>query len=230
MSKGKLERIIKMNLMMENKYITKKMLLKEGDVKDLETKKQNIINYLEDLKSQNSIIYKGTIQGYIDDMKSIDVNNICSGTNLSSDMKSKLDEAKDGLNKAKSFGIKDKNTVIPKIEQEIPFIESYCSTKTVEREKQEGPAPTGDQYYKSQQEKNNTQPSPEQGQNIVRVTSNPTQNTTQSNQSTTQSSNIPDSERRPRFMDELDRLNTDQRFTKQDIIDYVKSKVKIKTT
>ena len=168
MSKGKLERIIKRNLMMENKYITKKMLLKEGDVKD-------------------------------------------------------------GLRLAKSMA-KDKNNVIPKIEQEIPFIESYCSTKTVEREKQEGPAPTGDQYYKSQQEKNNTQPSPEQGQNIVRVTSNPTQNTTQSNQSTKQSSNIPDSERRPRFMDELDRLNTDQRFTKQDIIDYVKSKVKIKTT
>lgn len=228
MSKGKLERIIKRNLMMENKYITKKMLLKEGDVKDLETKKQTILSYLEDLKSQNPS-FKDKIQGYIDDMNSIDPNNVCSGNNLSSNVKTKLDDAKSGLKLAK-FAAKDKNKVIPKIEQEIPFIESYCSTKTVEREKQEGPAPTGDQYYKSQQEKNNTQPSPEQGQNIVRVTSNPTQNTTQSNQSTTQSSNIPDSERRPRFMDELDRLNTDQRFTKQDIIDYVKSKVKIKTT
>lgn len=31
-------------------------------------------------------------------------------------------------------------------------------------------------------------------------------------------------------MDELDRLNVDQKYTKQDIIDYVKSRVKIKTT
>ena len=44
MSKGKLERIIQRNLMMENKYITKKMLLKEGDIKELETKKQTILS------------------------------------------------------------------------------------------------------------------------------------------------------------------------------------------
>ena len=129
MSSVKFKRMIQKNLMMENRYVAKKMLLREGTIQELESKRQNIIKYLEDLKSQNSVIYKGTIQGYIDDMKSIDVNNICSGTNLSSDMKSKLDEAKDGLNKAKSFGIKDKNTVIPKIEQEIPFIENYCSTQ-----------------------------------------------------------------------------------------------------
>jgi hypothetical protein len=43
-------------------------------------------------------------------------------------------------------------------------------------------------------------------------------------------SKIPDSERKPKFMDELERLNTDPKFLKQDIIDYVKSKVVIKTT
>jgi hypothetical protein len=124
-----------------------------------------------------------------------------------------LDDAKDGLRLAKSMA-KDKNNVIPKIEQEIPFIESYCSTKTVEREKQEGPAPTGDQYYKSQQ-------------------ASGVQRMTQSQPSNVQSntpSKISDSERRPRFMDELDRLNTDPKFSKQDIIDYVKSKVVVKTT
>ena len=82
-------------------------------------------------------------------MKSIKVDSVCNGTNLSSDVKTKLDDAKDGLRLAKSMA-KDKNNVIPKIEQEIPFIENFCSTKTVEKEKQEGPAPTGDQYYKSQ--------------------------------------------------------------------------------
>jgi hypothetical protein len=212
MSKGKLERIIQRNLMMENKYITKKMLLKEGDVKELETKKQTILSYLEDLKSQNPL-FKGKIQGYIDDMNSIDPNNVCSGNNLSSDAKTKLDDAKDGLRLAKSMA-KDKNNVIPKIEQEIPFIESYCSTKTVEKEKQEDPAPTGDQYYKSQQ-------------------ASGVQRMTQSQPSNVQNnipSKIPDSERRPRFMDELERLNTDPKFSKQDIIDYVKSKVVIKTT
>jgi len=212
MSKGKLERIIQRNLMMENKYITKKMLLKEGDIKELETKKQTILSYLEDLKSQNPL-FKGKIQGYIDDMNSIDPNNVCSVNNLSSDAKTKLDDAKDGLRLAKSMA-KDKNNVIPKIEQEIPFIESYCSTKAVEREKQEGPAPTGDQYYKSQQ-------------------ASGVQRMVQSQPSNVQSntpSKISDSERRPRFMDELDRLNTDPKFSKQDIIDYVKSKVVIKTT
>jgi len=211
MSSVKFKRMIQKNLMMENRYVAKKMLLREGTIQELESKRQNIIKYLEDLKSQNSVIYKGTIQGYIDDMKSIDVNNICSGTNLSSDMKSKLDEAKDGLNKAKSFGIKDKNTVIPKIEQEIPFIENYCSTQTTKDIEKDQPAPTGDQYYKSQVS--------QQG-GLIRATSNQTD----------QSSKISDSERKPRFMDELDRLNSDQKYTKQDIIDYVKSRVKIKTT
>jgi hypothetical protein len=207
----KFKRMIQKNLMVENRYVAKKMLLREGTIQELESKRQNIINYLEDLKSQNSVIYKGTIQGYIDDMKSIDVNNICSGTNLSSDMKSKLDEAKDGLNKAKSFGIKDKNTVIPKIEQEIPFIENYCSTQPTKGVEKDQPDPTGDQYYKSQVS--------QQG-GLIRATSNQTD----------QSSKISDSERKPRFMDELDRLNADQKYTKQDIIDYVKSRVKIKTT
>jgi hypothetical protein len=211
MSSVKFKRMIQKNLMMENRYVAKKMLLREGTIQELESKRQNIIKYLEDLKSQNSVIYKGTIQGYIDDMKSIDVNNICSGTNLSSDMKSKLDEAKDGLNKAKSFGIKDKNTVIPKIEQEIPFIENYCSTQTKDATQKDQPDPTGDQYYKSQVS--------QQG-GLIRATSNQTD----------QSSKISDSERKPRFMDELDRLNADQKYTKQDIIDYVKSRVKIKTT
>ena len=73
------------------------------------------------------------------------------------------------------------------------------------------PAPTGDQYYKSQVS--------QQG-GLIRATSNQTD----------QSSKISDSERKPRFMDELDRLNADQKYTKQDIIDYVKSRVKIKTT
>ncbi len=205
--------MIQKNLMVENRYVAKKMLLREGTIQELESKRQNIINYLEDLKSQNSVIYKGTIQGYIDDMKSIDVNNICSGTNLSSDMKSKLDEAKDGLNKAKSFGIKDKNTVIPKIEQEIPFIENYCSTQTKDVTQKDQPDPTGNQYYKSQKD---------QPGGLIRATSNQTQ--------TDQSSKISDSERKPRFMDELDRLNSDQKYTKQDIINYVKSRVKIKTT
>ena len=207
----KFKRMIQKNLMVENRYVAKKMLLREGTIQELESKRQNIINYLEDLKSQNSVIYKGTIQGYIDDMKSIDVNNICSGTNLSSDMKSKLDEAKDGLNKAKSFGIKDKNTVIPKIEQEIPFIENYCSTQPTKDIEKDQPDPTGAQYYKSQVS--------QQG-GLIRATSNQTD----------QSSKISDSERKPRFMDELDRLNADQKYTKQDIIDYVKSRVKIKTT
>lgn len=214
MNKGKLETMIRKNLMMENRHIRKNLLLKEGSNQELETKRQNIISYLEDLKSQNSL-FKGKIQGYIDDMKSIKVDSVCNGTNLSSDVKTKLDDAKDGLRLAKSMA-KDKNNVIPKIEQEIPFIEGFCSTKTVEKEKQDVPAPTGDQYYKSQMGK------------LQRMTADtPSQpiNNTQNNVP----SKIPDSERKPKFMDELERLNSDNRYTKQDIIDYVKSRVTIKS-
>ena len=214
MSSVKFKRMIQKNIMVENRYLAKKLLLREGTTQELESKRQNIVNYLEDLKSQNSIVYKGTIQGYIDDMKSIDVNNVCVGKNLSSDMKSKLDEAKDGLNKAKSFGIKDKNTVIPKIEQEIPFIENYCSTQPTKDIEKDQPTPTGDQYNKSKQTsgvQRMTQSQPSDVQNNI-------------------PSKIPDSERKPKFMDELERLNTDPKFLKQDIIDYVKSKVVIKTT
>ena len=220
MSKGKLERIIQRNLMMENKYITKKMLLKEGDIKELETKKQTILSYLEDLKSQNPL-FKGKIQGYIDDMNSIDPNNVCSGNNLSSDVKTKLGDAKDGLSLAKSMA-KDKNKVIPKIEQEIPFIESYCSTKT-----QDNKPNTSQQTNQTTQGNQQTNQTTGQTSGLQRTPSSQqtTGQTTQGNQS----NKIPDSERRPRFMDELDRLNSDQKFTKQDIIDYVKSKVVIKT-
>jgi hypothetical protein len=222
MSSLKFKRMIQKNLMVENNYVAKKMLLREGTVEELNSKRQNIITYLEELKNQNGVLYKGTIQGYIDDMKSIDVNNVCTGTNLSSEMKTKLDEAKDGISRAKGLGVKDKNNVIPKIEQEIPFIENYCSTQPTDNKEKKQPDPTGDQYYKSQQEKNQT---PQQG-GLIRTTSSQSQNV----QQPTKPTNIPDSERKPKFMDELDRLNTTQKYTKQDIIDYVKSKVQIRTT
>ena len=49
-----------------------------------------------------------------------------------------------------------------------------------------------------------------------------------SNTQNNTTSKIPDSERKPKFMDELERLNSDNRYTKQDIIDYVKSRITIK--
>lgn len=211
MNKGKLETMIRKNLMMENRYIRKNLLLKEGSNQELETKRQNIISYLEDLKSQNPL-FKGKIQGYIDDMKSINVDSVCNGTNLSSEIKTKLTDAKDGLNMAKGLA-KDKNNVIPKIEQEIPFIESFCSTKT-----QDNKPNTSQQTNQTTGQTSGLQRTPSSQQTTG-------QQPTQDNQS----NKIPDSERRPKFMDELDRLNSDPKFTKQDIIDYVKSKVVIKT-
>ena len=212
MNKGKLETMIRKNLMMENRHIRKNLLLKEGSNQELETKRQNIISYLEDLKSQNSG-FGNKIQGYIDDMKSINVDSVCNGTNLSSEIKTKLDDAKSGLGLAK-IAAKDKNKVIPKIEQEIPFIESFCSTKT-----QDNKPNTSQQTNQTIGQTYGLQRTPSSQQSTG-------QQSTQDNQS----NKIPDSERRPRFMDELDRLNSDQKFTKQDIIDYVKSKVIIKTT
>ena len=221
MNKGKLETMIRKNLMMENRHIRKNLLLKEGSNQELETKRQNIISYLEDLKSQNSGFDK-KIQGYIDDMKSINVDSVCNGTNLSSEIKKKLDDAKSGLGLAK-IGAKDKNKVIPKIEQEIPFIESFCSTKT-----QDNKPNTSQQTNQTTQGNQQTNQTTGQTSGLQRTPSSQ-QTTGQQSTQGNQSNKIPDSERRPKFMDELDRLNSDQKFTKQDIIDYVKSKVVIKT-
>lgn len=242
MSKGKLEKMIQRNLMMENRYLIKKNILLEYDEKVVEAKKNEIISTLESLKSAQKGVLAGIKKSEIDkqikEVQSINTKNVCNGKNLNQEISSALTKAENTLNQYDSQLDDCPEGCKSKLRTNITFIKEFCSkeesqskpTQDQYNKEKENPAPTGDQYYKSQQEKNNTQPSPEQGQNIVRVTSNPTQNTTQPNQSTTQSSNIPDSERRPRFMDELDRLNTDQKYTKQDIIDYVKSKVKIRTT
>lgn len=236
MSRIKLERMIQKNLMMENRYLSKKNILLEYDEKVVESKKNEIVSTLQSLKAAQkgmlAAVKKSEIDKQIAEVQSISTKNVCNGKNLNQEISSKLTDAENTLKQYDSQLDDCPEGCKNKLKENITFIKEFCTkeesqskpTQDQYNKEKENPAPSGDQYYKSQQDNNKTQP---QG-NLIRATSNQTQNTQQPEQN--KSSNIPDSERKPRFMDELDRLNTDQRFTKQDIIDYVKSRVKVKTT
>ncbi len=59
MSKGKLQKMIQKNLMIENRYLIKKNILLEYDEKVVDAKKNEIISTLESLKSAQ----KGMLAG-----------------------------------------------------------------------------------------------------------------------------------------------------------------------
>lgn len=226
MSRIKLERMIQKNLMMENRFLSKKNILLEYDEKVVESKKNEIVATLQSLKSAQkgmlAGIKKSEIDKQISEVQSISTKNVCNGNILNQEITSKLTKAENTLNQYDSQLDDCPEGCKSKLRTNITFIKEFCSkepsqTNTTQDQNKKEPAPSGDQYYKSQT--NNLQRT---------VTNNTTQPNTQNQNNT--SNKIPDSERRPRFMDELDRLNSDERFTKQDIIDYVKSKVVVKTT
>lgn len=224
MSKGKLERIIQKNLLMENRYLSKKSLLFEYDEKVVESKKSEIVTLLQSLKSAQKGMLAGIKKSEIDkqiiEVQSISTKNVCNGNILNQEITSKLTKAENTLNQYDSQLDDCPEGCKSKLRGNITFIKEFCSkettqTNTTQNQNKKEPAPSGDQYYKSQTSGLQRTPSSQQT----------TGQTTQGNQS----NKIPDSERKPRFMDELDRLNSDERFTKQDIINYVKSKVVVKT-
>jgi hypothetical protein len=224
MSKGKLQKMIQKNLMIENRYLIKKNILLEYDEKVVDAKKNEIISTLESLKSAQkgmlAGIKKSEIDKQIKEVQSINTKNVCNGTNLNQEISSALTKAENTLNQYDSQLDDCPEGCKSKLRTNITFIKEFCSKEetqpknTTQTPDKEDPAPTGDQYYKSQQTSGVQRMTQSQPSNV--------QNNTPSK--------IPDSERRPRFMDELERLNTDPKFSKQDIIDYVKSKVVIKTT
>ena len=225
MSKGKLERIVQKNLLMENRYLSKKSLLLEYDEKVVESKKNEIVSTLQSLKSAQkgmlAGIKKSEIDKQISEVQSISTKNVCNGTVLNQEITSKLTKAENTLNQYDSQLDDCPEGCKSKLRSDIKFIKEFClkegsQTQNQNKQNQES-KPSGDQNYKSQTD------------NIQRMTNNNTNQPTKSTQNNI-SNKIPDSERKPRFMDELDRLNTDPKFSKQDIIDYVKSKVVIKTT
>lgn len=222
MSKGKLERIIQKNLLMENRYLSKKSLLLEYDEKVVESKKNEIVKTLQSLKSAQkgvfSSIKKSQIDKQISEVQSISTKNVCNGTTLNQEITSKLTEAENTLNQYDSQLDDCPEGCKSKLRTNITFIKEFCTKEGTQLQStQNQTKPSGDQYYKSQTN------------NVQRMTNNNTTQATTQNQNL-KTNKIPDSERKPRFMDELERLNTDPKFTKQDIIDYVKSKVIIKTT
>lgn len=222
MSKGKLERIIQKNLLMENRYLSRKSLLLEYDEKVVESKKSEIVTLLQSLKSAQKGMFVGIKKSQIDkqisEVQSISTKNVCNGTTLNQEITSKLTEAENTLNQYDSQLDDCPEGCKSKLRANIVFIKEFCKKEgTQPQSTQNQTKPSGDQYYKSQT--NTLQRT---------VANNATQPNTQNQNNT--SNKISDSERKPRFMDELERLNTDPKFTKQDIIDYVKSKVVIKTT
>jgi len=226
MSKGKLQKMIQKNLMIENRYLIKKNILLEYDEKVVDAKKNEIISTLESLKSAQkgmlAGIKKSEIDKQIKEVQSINTKNVCNGKNLNQEISSALTKAENTLNQYDSQLDDCPEGCKSKLRTNITFIKEFC---TKEETQLKNTTQVPDKKDQTQQP-NTNQTQQTSGLQRTQSSQQTTTQTTQGNQS----SKIPDSERRPRFMDELERLNTDPKFSKQDIIDYVKSKVVIKTT
>jgi len=210
MKGNKYNRMLKANALLENRFLINRRILNEYDVKELENKKQQIVSKLQNLKSKQSGVFAGMIKGkidqYINDLNSVNVNDACQGTNLKSDLQTKLNDAKDGL-KQKSM-LNDPDNLIPTLETDISFIENFCKTQTKE--------PT----QVSQQPEKKLDGVPEK-------TLDSTPQKTLDN--TPQKTNNLDGFKNMKFMDALDMLNSGENFSKDDIVNYVKSKVTVRT-
>jgi len=125
MKGNKYNSMLKANILLERNFIYGRNIIKESNG-EMDSKKQTMISNLETLKKDNAT-FSTKFDKHINALKSADVTNACEGNKLKADLQSKLSDAKSDLS-MKAL-LKDPNKVIPKLEEDIKFIESYCSTK-----------------------------------------------------------------------------------------------------
>lgn len=125
MKGNKYNSMLKANILLERNFIYGRNIIKESSG-EMDSKKQTMISNLETLKKDNPT-FSTKFDKHINALKSADVTNACEGNKLKADLQSKLSDAKSDLS-MKAL-LKDPNKVIPKLEEDIKFIESYCSTK-----------------------------------------------------------------------------------------------------
>jgi hypothetical protein len=203
MKGNKYKSFLKANVLFESRFFNEKNLLKEYDQKLLDNKRNEIVSKLGKLKDVQKGMFAGIkknkIEQYINDLRAVNLSNVCEGTNLKSDLQSKLNDAKQGLQQYRNQ-IDDPENLLPSLTSDILVIENFCKSESQSTTTQSNtPTQSLQRMYDASQTKNNTP------------------------------INL-DSLKNMRFMDALNTLGSGENYTKDDIINYVKSKVTVKTT
>jgi hypothetical protein len=214
------------NILFENRFLINKGILKEYDQKTLEDKRTEIVNKLKSLKEVQKGMFasvkKSKINDYITDLQNVNLSNVCEGVKLRNDLQTKLNDAKQGLEQYKDQ-IDDPNGLLPGLKADISLIENFCKSEKSDNKSKSNTTTQSTTTSQSQQRMRDENP---QQNNTTNQSQSTTTSQSQQNNTT---SNL-DSLKGMKFMDALNTLNSGENFTKNDIINYVKSKVTIKTT
>lgn len=214
------------NILFENRFLINKGILKEYDQKTLEDKRTEIVNKLKSLKEVQKGMFasvkKSKINDYITDLQNVNLSNVCEGVKLRNDLQTKLNDAKQGLEQYKDQ-IDDPNGLLPGLKADISLIENFCKSEKSDNKSKSNTTTQSTTTSQSQQRMRDENP---QQNNTTNQSQSTTTSQSQQNNTT---SNL-DSLKGMKFMDALNKLNSGENFTKNDIINYVKSKVTIKTT
>lgn len=117
----------KKNFFIDDTLLSKLIIREQYDTKKLDDLKAEILSGLNNLKTNNPL-FSGKIDGHIKTLEGIKTNLICNGNKLSSDIQTKLNDAKEDL-KLKQL-LKDPENKIDGMVSKISFIENFCSTIT----------------------------------------------------------------------------------------------------
>lgn len=188
------------NILFENRFLINKGILKEYDQKTLEDKRTEIVNKLKSLKEVQKGMFASVKKSKINDYIT-DLQNV-NLSNVCEGVKLKND-LQTKLNDAKQ-GLEQYKDQIDDPNGLLPGLKADISLI--------------ENFCKSEKSDNKSKSN----------TTTQSTTTSQSQQNNT-TSNL-DSLKGMKFMDALNTLNSGENFTKNDIINYVKSKVTIKTT
>ena len=117
----------KKNFFIDDKLLSNLIIREQYDTKELDKIKAEILSGLNNLKTNNPM-FSSKIDGYMKSLEGIKTNLICSGTKLTPEVQTILNDAKESL-KLKSI-LKDPENKIDGMVSKISFIENFCSTIT----------------------------------------------------------------------------------------------------
>jgi len=118
------------NLLSEQRHLSSKLTLREQDEKIVESKKNEIISTLEQLKlAQTGMLAsmkKGEIDKQIKEVQSINTKKVCNGKELDVEISKKLSDAENKLKEYDNQLEDCKEGCKSKLKAHITFIREFC--------------------------------------------------------------------------------------------------------
>ena len=118
------------NLLSEQRHLSSKLILREQDEKIVESKKNEIISTLEQLKlAQTGMLAsmkKGEIDKQIKEVQSINTKKVCNGKELDVEISKKLSDAENKLKEYDNQLEDCKEGCKSKLKTHITFIREFC--------------------------------------------------------------------------------------------------------